>query len=226
MGFPRCCAIVGSASFQAGHFLAEHAAGSFSCIVAADGGFAHLERAGIAPDVALGDFDSLGYVPDAPLVERHPAMKDASDLELALSWAQAEGFSSAAVYGALGGRLDQTMATQQTLVRCARAGMRAVAVGQGCLVAALASRGFSSLELAAQERGTVSVFAVGGDARGVSERGLVYGLDRAALACDTSLGLSNEFAGAPARIEVEQGDLLVFAPPLPLSALEFGRTGR
>lgn len=139
MDFSQCCAIVGSASFDAGHFLAERSAGRFSCVVAADGGFASLEAAGVAPNVALGDFDSLGYVPQAPRVERHPVMKDATDLELALEWARNEGHPSVAVYGALGGRLDQTMATLQTMVRFARLGMCVAAVGEGYVIAALSS---------------------------------------------------------------------------------------
>lgn len=140
MFFSDCCAIVGSASFDAEHYLREREAGLFACTVAADGGFASLERAGVAPDVALGDFDSLGYVPEAPRVERHPVMKDATDLELALEWAHHEGFRSAAVYGALGGRLDQTMATLQTLVHFARCGMHVAAIGEGYAVVALSSR--------------------------------------------------------------------------------------
>ncbi len=231
MDFSRCCAIVGSASFDAGHFLAEQTAGRFACVVAADGGFASLAEAGVAPDVALGDFDSLGYVPDVPRVERHPVMKDASDLELALEWAYAQGYRSAAVYGALGGRLDHTMATQQVLVQFARRGMCVAAVGDGFVVVALsarASRGAgaegeapcASLDMPARPEGTLSVFAMGGDAQGVTERGLLYEIEGATLPCDCSLGLSNEFVGAPSHIEATEGDLLVFLPACPFSSLK------
>lgn len=33
-------------------------------VIAADGGLATLEKLGIQPDFILGDFDSLGYVPE------------------------------------------------------------------------------------------------------------------------------------------------------------------
>lgn len=225
MDFLNCCAIVGSASFDAGHFLHEYEAGSFACVVAADGGFASLEAAGIAPDVALGDFDSLGYVPQAPRVERHPVMKDATDLELALEWAQCEGYASAAVYGALGGRLDQTMATLQTLVHFARRGLQVAAVGEGYAIVVLSSAGANaketadSLSISTGLSGIVSVCAMGGDAR-VTERGLLYEIENATLPFDSSLGVSNEFTGRAAHIEVLEGDVIVFLPAVSLNALK------
>ena len=33
-------------------------------VVAVDGGYEHLKKLGIKPQLAVGDFDSLGYVPN------------------------------------------------------------------------------------------------------------------------------------------------------------------
>ena len=77
---------------------------------------------GIEPDFALGDFDSLGYVPDGVAVERHPTMKDDSDTALALDWARLKGYCRVAVYGALGRRIDHTLATCQALVGASEGG--------------------------------------------------------------------------------------------------------
>ena len=260
MDFSQCCAIVGSASFDAEHFLAERAAGRFAGVLAADGGFAHLERISVMPDVALGDFDSLGYVPDAPCVESHSVMKDATDLELAFDWLCRKGYTSAVVYGALGNRLDQTMATQQTLIHFARRGMEVAAVGEGNVIVALSSRQrkqestlqqleidrdsskgsdaldskhtfsslshqthetytLASLDIPAGVEGVISVCAMGGDAKGVTEQGLLYEMQNAILPCDSSLGVSNEFTGRAAHIEVADGDVLVFMPAIALSLL-------
>ena len=264
MDFSRCCAIVGSAAFDAKHFLAERDAGRFACVLAADGGFAHLESIGVAPDVALGDFDSLGYIPEAPCVVRHPVMKDATDLELAFDWLWCNGYTSAVVYGALGGRLDQTMATQQTLIHFARCGMNVAAVGEGYLIIALSSHGrrqasmlqqsesdadiseilespdelavkcdflsanhraieacsySASLTISAGIEGIISLCAMGGDAKGVTEQGLLYEIENATLPCDSALGVSNEFTGRAAYIEVADGDVLVFMPAVALSLL-------
>ena len=186
-------------------------------VVAVDGGFASLESCGVVPSMAIGDFDSLGFVPPIDGILRYPCEKDASDLELALDWAIGEGFGEIAVFGALGGRLDQTMATIQTLYGVSLRGVKVFAVGADCCVA-IVTGGLPGdcaagvLELPAGLSGTVSVFSLCDVSSGVGESGLAYGLEDAELTNDCSLGLSNEFTGAPSRISVKRGSLAVFLP--------------
>ena len=78
------CALVGASEFNAEHFQMMDAEEAFDYVIAVDGGFAHLEAIGRMPDMAMGDFDSLGYVPSIPQVSRFSSNKDASDMELAL----------------------------------------------------------------------------------------------------------------------------------------------
>ena len=213
------CALVGAASFDAGHFSHER----FGTTVAVDGGYASLRKAGFAADFALGDFDSLGYVPlDVP-IERHPSMKDDSDTALALDWARLRGYSSVAVYGALGGRLDHTHATIAALAGAAHAGMRVAAVGEGNVLAVLSPSCCDVLELPALPSGTFSVFSLSDEAAGVTEVGAKYAAEGVALPSDVTLGLSNEFVGRPVRIELASGTLAVYLPALPLSSMRFGR---
>ena len=47
----------------------------------AEGSLRTLRTAGVAPDLIVGDFDSLGYVPKCRRVSRHPVKKDKSDME-------------------------------------------------------------------------------------------------------------------------------------------------
>jgi thiamine pyrophosphokinase len=58
----------------------------------------------------------------------------------------------------------------------------------------------------------ISLFAVHGPAEGVATEGLVYPLHGETLAPGSSRGVSNEFAAAEARIELEQGVLLAVRP--------------
>ena len=53
-------------------------------VIAADSGITHLEKFVVLPDIAVGDFDSLGFVPDCAEVIKHPVMKDDTDTMLAV----------------------------------------------------------------------------------------------------------------------------------------------
>lgn len=210
-------ALVGAVDFNYEDFSQR----SFDGVVAVDRGYAKLASWGIVPDVALGDFDSLGFVPRAPRVETFPAAKDESDMELACSRALADGADELVLYGCLSRRLDHTLANIQLLAGLARRGSVALGVGAGfalCVLdaasAATARLSFPALDAAALDAGPygryLSVFAYGGPAT-VSEAGLRWELDRAVLPDDVSRGLSNEFTGTPAAIEVHAGNVVVTA---------------
>ena len=204
------CALVGAVDFNGGDFLARHAAGEFDTVIAVDAGFAHLEGAGVVPDMAVGDFDSLGYVPKCRRVSRYPVQKDASDMELAMEKALNFGHDHLAVYGALGGRLDHTIANLQLFARFSERGAYVTGVGDSYAVRLLT--GPDVFDLPPLESGTVSVFAANDCAKGVIERGMAYSLDDEPLSNRTSRGLSNELVGEPATVAVEEGTLYVFYP--------------
>lgn len=207
------CALVATSEFNGKHFQAACEAGCFQSVVAVDGGYGHLRQLGIVPDIALGDFDSLGYVPDDCPVQSYPSHKDASDMEIALQYASDQGFDSAVIYGALGGRLDHTLANMQLFARWAEDGFGIRAVGLEEEIFFLV--GPAVYDLPPIERGTVSVFSLTPESRGVCEEGLEYPLDQAVLTYRTSLGLSNELVGAAARISVQEGTLAIFHPLAP-----------
>lgn len=222
-------ALVGASDFEAAHLVSHRP----DLLVAVDGGYAHLRAAGMRPDLVVGDFDSLGYVPDEAGVHAFPPEKDESDMELACRAAVQAGCDGLVLYGCLGGRVDHTLANLQVMQHLAREGLRVAAVGGGCGVAALhgpsertGRLAFSAIPLQLLREGPyanfVSVFAWGGTAGGVSERGMKYGLEGALLPDDVSLGLSNELTGAPCSIEVARGGLVV---TFPLAAWDYLRPG-
>lgn len=168
-----------------------------------------MESIGCTPDVCIGDFDSLGYVPEGACVIEHPTHKDKSDLELALDYMADKGFDRIVVYGALGGRLDHSVASLQACARYAETGVEIELIGIDCAVSVLV--GPDELELPATQ-GTVSVFSAVDVSRGVTETGMEYPLDDAVLTNRTTRGLSNELVGRPATVSVEEGTLFVFHP--------------
>ena len=208
-------ALIGAVGLNAQHFAGQ----TFDLVVAVDGGYLSCTEHGIDPDIVLGDFDSLGYVPEGLDVQEHPSIKDESDMELALRLARERGIKEVFLYGALGARLDHTLANLQLMSGHARQGMRIVAIADDYAVVALSGgagrvsqmrfEAFDPSKLGGSQGRYLSLLAVGGDALGVTEQGFKYELVGARLSCTVSRGLSNEFTGEPAHIAVEQGTLLV-----------------
>ena len=203
-------ALVAASDFNAEKFLEMREEGLFKEIYAVDGGFAHLEKIGVVPDMALGDFDSLGYVPKSRRVIRFPVHKDKSDLELALERARNSRAHAVYIFGALGGRLDHTMANMQLFASFAEQEIEVTVVGTDCMLRILV--GPDAFELPPYKKGIVSVFSANDEAYGVIERGMEYPLDDETLTNRTSLGLSNELTGEEAAVGVEEGTLYVFYP--------------
>lgn len=179
--------------------------GKDDLLIAADGGLLHTQNLGLSPDLILGDFDSLGYVPTGSQV--FPVEKDDTDAMLAIRQGLRRGYREFVLYGSLDGpRLDHTVANFQALQYLCDQGACGTLVGREQLVTAV-KNGF--LSFPAGMEGTVSVFCHGPEAAGVTLEGLYYPLKNAPLSPGFPLGVSNHFTGAPAKIQVESGTLLV-----------------
>lgn len=175
-------------------------------VIAADGGLAHLQ--GRKPDCILGDFDSLGYVPQDGVV--FPVEKDDTDSMLAVRHGLAEGYRRFLLYGAMEGeRLDHTVANFQTLQFLADHGGVGYLLGRDTVATVIKN---GSLTFPVCDEGIVSVFCMGADAEGVSIRGLQYGLENGKLTAGIPLGVSNHFVGEKSTISVKNGSLLVLYP--------------
>ena len=174
-------------------------------VLAADGGLAHLEKAGLKPDGIIGDFDSLGYVPTG--AEVFPVEKDDTDAMLAARKGLELGFREFYFYGSLDGpRLDHTIANFQTLQFLADRGATGYLIGNDYIITVVKD---GKITFPAGWDGILSVFCMGADAEGVTIRGLYYELEKGTLSAGFPLGVSNHFTGAEAGVSVEKGSLLV-----------------
>ncbi len=183
-------------------------------VIAADSGAHWLETSGVLPDLVIGDMDSIDpallerLVAQGIEVERHPTEKDASDVELAVSRAVADGADQVVILGALGGeRLDHEIANLLLLVDRRWNGIDARAVRGGTTVRAL--RGEGRRELDGSTGDLVTLLPLGSDATGVRTEGLRYPLDGDTLESGRSRGLSNEIERAQASVSLEGGTLLI-----------------
>ena len=174
-------------------------------VIAADGGVKHTEKLGLNPDVILGDFDSLGFVPEGATV--YPVEKDDTDAMLAVRRGLQRGYRRFVIYGGLDGdRLDHTLANFQTLQYLADRDAVGYLVGSEYLVTVVKN---GQICFPAESKGIVSLFCLGPDAGGVTLRGLKYPLENGTLSSGFPLGVSNHFVGEKAEISVKNGSLLV-----------------
>lgn len=183
--------------------------GSGDFVIAADGGLRCLEGRGILPDLVIGDFDSLGEVPDHLRTIVLQAEKDDTDMLAALREGIGAGYETFHIYCGTGGRMDHTIANIQTLAWLSEKGMRGLLFDQETIITAVTD---GKLCFGKIPEGYVSVFSHTTKAEGVNLRGLKYELTDAVLTHTFPLGTSNEFIGGESAISVEKGTLLVIFP--------------
>lgn len=196
------CWIVGAGSFDG--LLDYPQEGDL--IIAADGGYTYLKGMGLEPDVLLGDFDSLKRMPEHGHLLRHPSVKDDTDMALAVTYAQEQGYHIFYLYGGLGGRLDHTMGNFQLLTGISKAGDQAYLIGEGQIITAITGE---RIRFSKKATGMISVFSMDAVANGIWERNLKYQLRDAKMTNVKTLGVSNEFIGEEGSIEVHEGTLLI-----------------
>lgn len=179
--------------------------GSEDIVIAADGGLQHLQQTSLVPNVILGDFDSLGYVPKG--AEVYPIEKDDTDCMLAIKKGLALGCDTFLIYGGMDGkRTDHTIANFQALHYLANRGCRGWLIGRREIATVIQN---SQLVFPPYFIAHLSVFCMGPDARGVNIRGTRYELENGTLSAGFPLGVSNEFIQKKATVSVESGTLLL-----------------
>ena len=173
-------------------------------LLAADGGLRHFEKLNLTPHGIIGDFDSLGYIPQGAQV--FPVEKDDTDAMLAARKGLELGYREFLFYGALDGpRLDHTISNFQTLQFLSDHGATGYLVGRDYIVTVIREE---TVEFPAESTGILSLFCLGPDAEGVTLENLHYPLQSGRLTSGFPLGVSNHFVGKSAKISVKKGSLL------------------
>ncbi len=175
-------------------------------VIAVDGGYRYLEKAGITPDVAMGDFDSLGFVPNGENVIVHSPMKDDTDTMLAIKYGIEKGYKEFVIFGALGGRLDHTIANLMVVSYLSAHNCKCTIIDDNVIIRNVFN---GELILEKKESGVFSVFSLQDEAVGVTIKGAKYEADNVIMTNDFPVGISNEFIGAEVHIRVDKGQLIV-----------------
>jgi thiamine pyrophosphokinase len=179
-------------------------------ILAADGGARHALALGLTPRKVVGDMDTLteGELEDlrglGSEILMFPAEKDESDTLLALREAMGMGYADIEIWGALGGRLDHSVANVILLMDPHLAGVQVQLFTWNQRVF-LPERG---QVIAGSPGDLISFFPMEKEVTGIQTRGLQYEPKDGRLEFKYAVGLSNVILGRECSVSWEDGLLL------------------
>jgi thiamine pyrophosphokinase len=193
-------------------FLRERAASAApAALICADGGARHLKAAGMIPTLIVGDMDSLdrgsqeSYGSMGVKIIRHSREKDETDTELALREAFGMAPDEVWIWGALGGRIDHTLANLSLLVQGIERGIEIRLIDEWCELFLVTRH----TVIKGKQGQTVSFLPFMGEVSGVTLTGFEYPLTNAVMAVGRPCGISNVLAARQGVVEVDSGCLLV-----------------
>ncbi len=179
-------------------------------VICTDGGYDIALSQGVAPDMLLGDFDSIKCdLPQNIEIKRFEPEKDYTDLDLAMKTAMELGFCELEIFGGIGGRLDHTIANIQLLSHYDGC-FEKLTMRDGrnkCFI--IGSKKVSNFVIEKEEDSYFSVFSLSEKSTGVSIRDAKYTLTDHTLTRDFPLGVSNEFTEKNTVISIKDGTLLI-----------------
>ncbi|MCK5542558.1 MAG: thiamine diphosphokinase [Desulfobacterales bacterium] len=180
-------------------------------IICADGGANHLKKMGILPHVIIGDFDSIN-LQDKFFFEnnnikliKHPVDKDATDTELAVNYAIQQNAHDITLIGAIGTRLDHTLANIFLLKKIVAQKIKCSIIDDNNEIFLVTDK----ITLKKTTSSFISLTPLTEKAEGVTTIGLKYPLTNAVIKFGASLGISNQFLDEKATVSLKKGILFV-----------------
>lgn len=192
-------------------WISEH---DFDGKIASDSGMEFFRRAGMVPDIIIGDFDSvkkntLAYFKEYGDIEwkKLNPMKDDTDTEAAIRLAIKRGAKSITLLGATGSRIDHTVANIELLGIGLEENISITMLDRHNRIRLINSG--ITIKKDEQYGRFVSLIPYSMSVENVCLRGFKYPLDNYCMRKFNSLGISNEITEAEAHISFTDGILLV-----------------
>lgn len=184
--------------------------------IAVDGGYLYCRMLGIIPGLIIGDMDSVDERMKEEIAEIKrispdkviflSSEKDDTDTLAAIRLGLEKGYKRFRIYGAVGGRIEHTIANIQCLSYLKNNGAKAYIMDTNVMMTVIKDE---TVEFRRSMEGYMSLFSLGDMAEGVTITGMKYPLDKATVRRDYPIGISNEFIGEKGSVTVEKGTLLL-----------------
>lgn len=172
-------------------------------IVCADSGYSFAKKAGLTPNLIIGDFDSLKEeLPQNTEVVKLNTHKDDTDTEHCVMECIRRGYKDFLLLGSIGGRTDHTFANIATLAFLSEYNYNGIARNNGEEIRILKE---GSYEMNNKKGLIFSVFPYGCESVNVTYKGAEYMLSNKTLTYNVSRGISNVFVDDEAEITINRG---------------------
>ena len=173
-------------------------------IICADSGYNHAKKMKLQTSVIIGDFDSIGSIPQDIATIKYPPAKDLTDTEIAIEYARDKGFKDFLLLAATGGRMDHSLTNILLLKGFLERGETAVIIDEHNKIMLTDTQ----LQLHETPGSIVSLVPLA-DCTGVCTENLEYPLQDANLYVGKGIGVSNVMQKAGATVSLQKGLLLV-----------------
>lgn len=183
-------------------------------VICADGGASHLINMKIVPHVIIGDLDSIkNYEKEFFLKKKvefykFPPNKDATDTELAVDFALSHRPTEIILLGAIGSRMDHSIANASLLKKILDAGVKGKLIDEKNEIHIL-NKELKEIVIKGHKGEFLSLIPMWDRVKGITLEGLKYPLNNAEIPFGSSLGISNEFIGNEAKVTIKEGVALV-----------------
>ncbi len=205
--------IVGGGNIDFDFALAFMRKENFDFVIAADRGMEFLRQAGRAPDLIVGDFDSvdhdaLEYFRRSGVeIRTYQPQKDSTDMEIAMGAAIGKGSERITVLGAMGTRLDHVLGSLKNLSMPLAAGIPCALVDPRNRVRLVDAP--ITLQRSGQYGKYVSLLCFGEPVTNLTLKGFFYPLDGYTMTWRDAVGISNQIVDEEASVCFDSGQLLV-----------------
>ena len=185
----------------------------FNNIIASDKGLEALDKCNIKPNYIIGDFDSLNekvlnkYINDEEIkiIKLNPE-KDYTDTHMALKLAIELKSTDITIIGAIGSRLDHTLANINILKEALEKKVACRILNENNNITLINKNITIKKE---EEYPYISLIPLTTNVTGVTLNGFKYPLDNATMEIGKSIGVSNEQIEDNATIKLEEGILII-----------------
>ena len=176
-------------------------------LICADRGLFFAQKAGLKPDLIVGDFDSYkGKLPKECEIISLNSHKDDTDTMHAIDAAFERGYTDFLLLGATGGRIDHTFSNISALMYISKRGGRGSILSRNEFIRFLPEGVYKFDGLKGL---TFSVFPFGCESVAVSYKGAEYPLDNYRLTADVPMGISNVFISDKSEIKINDGNAII-----------------